>query len=240
VSGLHGQYATPTTDAFLTNAVLLLWHTGEKGLLLENFLLDKAKVVDWLSFQRAFFNMRRAYCHLCGEELGAALGDFLYHLQEIFVAYPQIGMKTLLFLTEVRLGRLRKLRALTEAAVALEISTADLQTALQMELYHRQVVPVKKTAVVQGGSKRSLEEGDEDASAPRQKKSLSQKPPLLSGSSPCWNWILKRGGCTGPDCKSKAKTGKPTPRPHVFDEGDKGQAEQAYRAWVKQRNVGKD
>ena len=41
--------------------------------------------------------MRRAYYHLCGEDLGVALGDFLYRLQEIFVAYPQIEMKTLLF-----------------------------------------------------------------------------------------------------------------------------------------------
>ena len=75
VVDLQGQYATPTTDAFLHNALLLLLYTGEKGLSLENFLLDKAKAVDWLSFQQAFFNMRKAHCHLCGEELRAALGD---------------------------------------------------------------------------------------------------------------------------------------------------------------------
>jgi hypothetical protein len=119
VTDLHGQYATPTTDAFLHNAVLLLWHTGEKGLLLDNFLLDKAKVVDWLTFQRAFFNMRRAYSLLCGEDLGTALGDFLFRLQEIFVAYPQIEIKTLLFLAESRLGRLRKLATTGDIATSL-------------------------------------------------------------------------------------------------------------------------
>jgi len=156
VTDLHGQYATPTTDAFLHNAVLLLWHTGEKGLLLDNFLLDKAKVVDWLTFQRAFFNMRRAYSLLCGEDLGTALGDFLFRLQEIFVAYPQIEMKTLLFLAESRLGRLRKLATTGDIATSLEVSTIDLQTALQMELFH---VPSPAGPVEEawGGSSRNQE-----------------------------------------------------------------------------------
>ena len=214
-----------------------------RGLFLEHFLLDKDKVVDWLSFQRAFFNMRRAYCHLCGEDLGVALGDFLYRLQEIFVAYPQIEMKTLLFLTEMRLGRLRKMVALSETVAALEISAIDLQTALQMELYHRQAMPVKKLAAPAGGTKRTIEDADEAperGGAQPVKKTLSRKPPSLAGAHPCWNWILKRGGCNGSECKSKSKMGKLMPRPHAFDGADKGLAEEAYRAWVKKHNVGKD
>ena len=243
VTDLHGQYATPTTDAFLHNAVLLLWHTGEKGLLLDNFLLDKAKVVDWLTFQRAFFNMRRAYSLLCGEDLGTALGDFLFRLQEIFVAYPQIEMKTLLFLAESRLGRLRKLATTGDIATSLEVSTVDLQTALQMKLFHRPLGLSKKLGGAPVGTKRSHEDTDEGTAGGEDlplKKAQMKKPPQLSGSQPCWNWILKRGGCQGTECKSKTKAGKLTPRPHAFDDGDKGQAEHAYRAWVKKHNLGKD
>ena len=36
--------------------------------------------------------------------------------------------------------------ALSETVAALEISAIDLQTALQMELYHRQAMPMKKLA----------------------------------------------------------------------------------------------
>ena len=72
------------------------------------------------------------------------------------------------------------------------------------------------------------------------KKTLSRKPPSLAGAHPCWNWILKREGCNGSECKSKSKMGKLVPRPHAFDGVDKVQAEEVYRAWVKKHSMGKD
>jgi hypothetical protein len=218
-----------------------MWHAGEKGLTLESFLLDKAKVVDWVSFQRAFFNMRRTYGLFCGERLGAALGEFLFRLQEIFVRFPQMEIKTLLFLAETRLGCLRKLSSTGELEVALEILEADLASVVQQELFHRATKP-KGTALI--GVKRALEDvnGTEAPSggikAPRM-KAPGMAPPL-TGKPPCWNWIMKRSGCGGGTCASVSKRGQATPRPHVFEDADKGKPEQAYRAWVKQRSGPKD
>ncbi len=87
VRDLHAQFAPPMPDVLLHNAVRLLWDSGEKGFVLKNFLLDKGKIMDWPSFQWAFFNMRRAYGNLCGEVLGMTLGNFLFSLQEIAVGY---------------------------------------------------------------------------------------------------------------------------------------------------------
>jgi len=240
VRDLHAQFAPPTTDVFLHNAVLLLWDSGEKGLFLENFLLDKGKIVDWPSFQRAFFNMRRAYGKLCGEVLRMALGDFLFSLQEIAVGYEHMSIKTLLYLAETRLGRLRKLSRPEEITSALKISDAELGVVLQRELFSRSEVKPPPEQTV--GSKRVAEPmvGTEGGPARQKLKMASRTPPSLAGGQPCWNWILRRRGCEGTICMGKTKKGAATPRPHVFDSADKGSAERAYRAWVKQHCAAQD
>ena len=147
-------------------------------------------------------------------------------------------IKTLLFLTETRLGRLRRLSSPGELAGALEIVEADLASVLQQELFQRAVTPKGTTL---SGAKR-VREDVESAEAPyggskTPKTKVLGKALPLTGTQPCWSWILRRAGCSGGTCVSVSRKGDPAPRPHLFADVDKGKPEQAYRAWVTAASV---
>ena len=142
-----------------------------------------------------------------------ALGDFLFSLQEIAVGYEHMSIKTLLYLAETRLGRLRKLSKPEEITNALKISDAELGVVLQRELFSRSEVKPPPEQTV--GSKRVAEPivGIEGGPARQKLKMASRTPPSLAGGQPCWNWILRRRGCEGTICMGKTKKGAATPRP---------------------------
>jgi hypothetical protein len=246
IEDLHGQFAAEPAESFLRNAALLLWGCGAKGLALAHFLAPEGKITTWGQFGSAYFNMWRAYSNFCGEGLAVALTDLKNRIEEIRAKCPRVAIKTLVYLTERRLARLRKLPTAAALRPALTVSAAELDEVLRTELFQHGLDVSGGDAVGGGGAtvssggggKRPRDNGVVLVDPMKRPKITLKDRPTLAGPEPCWNWILKKDGCAGGDCARQRK-GVSTPLPHAFAPADHGNSERLYRTWVKKTLSGK-
>jgi hypothetical protein len=245
LTDLHGPFTQHPSEAFLRNAVLMLWHTGDKGLKLENFLPDKGVISSFARLTKAWYLMRRAYGFFCGAMLSTALDVLGNRLAEVNEQYPLVSITSMLFLAESRLGRLATVPRAEDIDDYLEITELELLAVVVKDNQER-----ARTGRGTHGSGASLiEDGGSDSGNKGAKRNMEGRPvdsargvkkarvqtskaPILKGASPCWDWILQKGECCGKECGRTYK-GAPTPLNHFFDGADKGFNEWLYRALVK-------
>ena len=206
-------------------AALLWLFDAAEGTSLAAFA-NVPKIESAVQFQAAFRILQGGCGRSYGPQLHTALLNFWNQLNDLIYTRPQLGIDSIVYFAETKLGRVRLLgptilRDPTSTILAdtLCISTID-------PLY------MKRTEEMLWGSDQPpLKRGrtDEAATAtavvtpPKQRI----KMPRLVGPNPCFLWVKSKQPCTGPVCHN--------PRgafAHAFDPRDVA-SEGAFRDWVR-------